>query len=170
LYQKILYWLYGRGDRRRALAFRDRFDGLLRETDSGHEAIFGEECWSILYELDEDFRGAIRHRERELELILNLWEVSEHSPAKDFVLSRYGTEDLCDRLDLLATLYHDVGDLDRAIVLLAESKRLCESTGSRFDGEDLLRQYLDEREPRFAKFVRKESPSLQKEPAHRSQV
>lgn len=154
LYRKIIYWLYGRGDLRRALDFRDRFEQLLWQIATSHDAIFGEECWSILSELEGNLRGAIRHREREIDLILRLWEVSEHSPAKDVALSRYGSDALCDRLDLLAMLYHDAGDLDRAIVLLVESKRLCESTGSSFGWEDLLQEYLDEREPRFAPLIK----------------
>lgn len=170
LYIKVIYWLYDRRDRRRALEFRDRFEELLRQIASSHEAIFGEECWSILCELDEDLRGAIRHREREIELILRLWEVSEHSPVKDVLLCGYGTSDLCDRLDLLAILYRDVGDLDRAIVLLVESKRLCESNGVTFDGEDLLHEYLDEREPRFARFMRADRRSIAREPPHRNLV
>jgi ATP/maltotriose-dependent transcriptional regulator MalT len=46
---------------------------------------------------------------------------------------------------LLATLYHDRGDLKRAIRTLEESERLCADHGIVFDGEDLLDEYSRER-------------------------
>src|SRR5262249_41037275 len=63
----------------------------------------------------------------------------------DAVLEDYGYGDLSDRLDLLATLYHDRGDLDRAISTLLESEELCKKHGVEFDGEDILREYLEEK-------------------------
>ncbi|HEX7449135.1 MAG TPA: hypothetical protein VF306_16395, partial [Pirellulales bacterium] len=59
-----------------------------------------------------------------------------------------GYEDLSDRLDLLAGLYHDNGDLDRAINALQESKQLCEQQCLEFDGGDMLDEYLVESEAR----------------------
>ena len=158
LYDKILYWLYDREDCCRAGEFRDRFEQLLKQHAADHEAIFGEECWSILFELDGDHHRAIQHREREIALIRRLREISKDSPleVKDYVLRAYRVENLCDRLELLSILYHDSGNLDRAIVLLAESKRLCEFAGLPFEGEDLLQEYLDERAPEFARLIPRE--------------
>jgi hypothetical protein len=156
LYDKMLYWLYGRGDRRRAAVFRDRFEQLLDQVAASHEAIFGEECWSILHELDGDYRRAIEHREREIGLIVKLREISKDTPSEAYVLRGYGIENLCDRLELLSILHHASGDLDRAIVVLAQSRRLAESADIPFEGEELLQEYLDEREPRFAQWNRKE--------------
>jgi hypothetical protein len=144
LYDKMLYWLYGRGDRCRAAEFRDRFEQLLDQVAPSHEAIFGEECWSILHELDGDYRRAIEHREREIGLIVKLREISKNTPSEAYVLRAYGIENLCDRLELLSILHHASGHLDRAIVVLAESRRLAESAGIPFEGEELLHEYLDE--------------------------
>jgi hypothetical protein len=59
--------------------------------------------------------------------------------------SEKGWGDLSDRLDLLATLYRASGDLDKALAVLEESKKLCGSHGVPFDGEDLLREYRKEK-------------------------
>jgi hypothetical protein len=56
-----------------------------------------------------------------------------------------GYADLSDRLDLLAVLYHDNGDTDKAMRTILESKRLCEKHGVEFDGEDILQEYLKEK-------------------------
>jgi hypothetical protein len=96
----------------------------------------------LVYEVEGNLLNAIKHRENEIRLIQRLHEISLHTPSKDFVLERYDYSDLSDRLDLLAVLYHEVGDLDKAISVLHESKRLCTSNRIRFDGEDLLHDYL----------------------------
>jgi hypothetical protein len=62
------------------------------------------------------------------------------------VLSRYGYDDLSDRLDLLAILYHDTGDLDRAIQTLRQTRQLCKRRGIVFDGLAILQEYLEEKE------------------------
>jgi tetratricopeptide (TPR) repeat protein len=157
LYHKILHWYYEKGDRGRALAYSARFETLLRKHAATHEAIFGEGCWSLLFELKGNLAKAIRHREREIELIHQLWEVSRDTPGAEFALTGYALEDLCDRLELLSLLYHDVGNLDRAIVLLVESKRLSESVGLPFSGENLLREYMDERDPLLARVLQTQS-------------
>jgi len=48
-------------------------------------------------------------------------------------------------LDLLAVLYHDNGDLDRAISTLQESKKLCQENGVAFDADHMLRDYMKEK-------------------------
>jgi hypothetical protein len=106
----------------------------------------GEAAWSLLYEVKRDLRRAIVCRESEIKLIHRLWEISPGTPREESVLKNYGPSDLSDRYDLLAILYHDVGDLDKAIAVLRESKNLCEFHGIRFDGQDLLGAYLAEKE------------------------
>ena len=151
LYHKILYWFYNRGVRRKAYEFRDRFAQVTKKLALQHpDGILIEECWAILNELDGNLASAIDHREREIELILRLWNVSINTPAREHALFGYGVDALCDRLELLSILYHDAGKLDRAIVHLVESQRLCQSAGIPFEGHDLLTDYLDEREPRLA--------------------
>jgi hypothetical protein len=103
--------------------------------------------------MDEDYHRAIQHKEKEIELILRLREISIDTPSEDYALQSYGIDNLCDRLELLAILYHDTGDLDHAIVLLAVSRRIAESAGFTFEGEDLLREYLDKRAPDLAKLI-----------------
>jgi tetratricopeptide (TPR) repeat protein len=148
LREKILHWFYGLQDRPRALKYSKRLEKLLRKASPDHQAILGEECWSLIYELKEDLVKAIRYREREIKLIKRLRTISRQSPSGDWVLQYYDVSDLSDRLDLLAILIHDSGDLDRAIEVLQESKRLCKSHDIPFDGADLLDDYLSEREKR----------------------
>ncbi len=145
LYDKLLYWLYQREDVRKARPYAKRLEQLLPKADPEQEAIFGAECWSLVYETKGNFRKAIEHRENEVRLMRRLHEISRTAPNKNLVLQFCGYDDLSDRLDLLATLYHDSGNLDKAIAVLGESKRLCEAHGIEFDGDDILQECLDEK-------------------------
>jgi hypothetical protein len=145
LYHKLLYWLYEREDRVHARAFAKRLGQLLSTSSPGHDAIFPEECWSLICEAKEDLAGAIKHRENEVRLMKLLHEISRRSPQHDDVFRLYGYDHLSDRLDLLAVLYHDSGHLDKAISTLHESRQLCEKHGVKFDGEDVLQEYLEEK-------------------------
>src|SRR5437016_1175652 len=118
LYHKVLYWFYPVRDRSKALRFCKRLKVLLAKVAANHEAVFGEECWSLLYEVKGDFAKAIKYRESEIKLIKHLWEISRGTPGEDIAFQQYDASDLSDRLDLLAILYHDAGDLDRAISVL----------------------------------------------------
>ena len=145
LYDKLLYWLYQRADGAKARPFAERLELLLPRAAPDHEAIFGEECWSLICETKGDLPKAIKYRENEVRLIRRLHELSRNAPHAELVLNDYGYDDLSDRLDLLATLYHDSGNLDKAMSILQESKRLCEAHGMKFDGDDILQEYLAEK-------------------------
>lgn len=152
LYDNLLYWLYEREEPNRARPFAERLARMLSEEAAGEEAIFPEGCWSLICEARRDIIGAIRHRENEIRLMERLHEISDNSPTREGILKIYGYDDLSDRLDLLALLYREAGNLDRAIEALEKSKRLCEMHGIRFDGEDILEECLEERlfqEPRL---------------------
>jgi hypothetical protein len=146
LYHKLLYWLYERQDRRRALPFADRLQRLLDKAPDSREAILGAECRALISELKGDLRRAIAHRENEVNRIKRLHEISRDLPNRDFVLKGYDYGALSDRLDLLAVLYHDNGELDRAIRTLEESRELCDANRIPFDGKDLLEDYRHEKE------------------------
>jgi hypothetical protein len=145
LYHKLLYWLYDRGDARRALPYADRLEKQLARVASGDEAIRVAECRSLVCEARGDLPGAIRHRENEVRLIPRLHEISANTPGWDLIRQHYDSSDLSDRLDLLAILYHDHGELDRGIDTLERSRQLCEAHGIPFGGRALLRDYLRER-------------------------
>lgn len=146
LYQKLIYWLYGRDDSGKAAPYAERLARLLPVVDPAHDAILGEECWSLIYQTRSDIPKAIAYRESEVRLMRRLHELcpDPESASDSFALQGRGYGDLSDRLDLLATLYRASGKLDRAITLLRESKRLCEEHGIAFDGGDLLDEYLTE--------------------------
>lgn len=145
LYQKLLYWLYDRDEAGKAAPYSARLERVLAVADPNHESILGEECWSLIYETRGDIAKAIDYRENEIRLMRRLHELTRDSATNSPALEGRGYDNLSDRLDLLATLYYEGGDLDKAISLLLESKELCESRGSRFDGEDLLEDYLREK-------------------------
>ena len=135
----LLHWFYGQADRKRAILFANLLADLLR--DAAEDSILTEECRALIAEVRGDLPKAIRHREKELRLIRRLQELSLGRPGEEFVLHRYGFDELSDRLDLLATLQHAVGKRDKAIALLEESQRLCAAHGFPFDGADLLEEY-----------------------------
>jgi hypothetical protein len=144
LRQKILYWFYGKANRRKALPLCARLQALLKRTPGARGAILAEECRSLICEVQGDLPKAIAHREREIAMMKRLIQISDKGPNRDYVLDGRDYPDLSDRHDLLAILYHDAGDLAKAIHVLKESRRLCQRHGIPFDGDDLLRDYLAE--------------------------
>ena len=145
LHDKLLYWLYQRADPKKARLYAPRLEQLLAAAAPDHDAILGEECWSLVYEAKGELAGAIESRKNEIRLIRRLHELSYGSPNEATALKDYDYADLSDRLDLLATLYHDHGDLDKAIATLRQSKKLCREHDLLFDAEDMLQNYLNEK-------------------------
>lgn len=144
LYGKLLYWLYRREDRRHALRFAPRLQRLVDRVDPAQDAIKAAECRSLLAEVRGDLLQATAQREKEIRLIKRLWAISAGKPGKDHPLQDYGPEDLSDRLDLLAILYHDAGKIQKAVATLYASQQLCAQYAVPFDAQDLLRDYLAE--------------------------
>jgi hypothetical protein len=71
-------------------------------------------------------------------------EISRNTAQQPDAFRLYGHDDLSDRLDLLVALYHHNDQLDKAIAMLQQSRHLCAKQGIAFDGDDLLRQYMEE--------------------------
>ena len=146
LYDKLLYWLYQQAaDAAKARPYAERLELLLPKATPKHEAIFGEECWSLVYEARNDLPKAIKHRENEIRLIRRVHEISRGTPQQDIIFRLHSYADLSDRLDLLAVLYYTNGNLDKMLGTIHESKRICEEHGVKFDGEDILQEYLEEK-------------------------
>jgi hypothetical protein len=140
LRHKVVYWLYECGERAHALKFANRLNALLRKADPDQEAILGTECRALLAEAQGDLRWAIDCREREIRQRKRLEHISADSPVKHF--DGYGYSDLSDRLDQLAILYHDAGNLEKAIATLRQPEQLCQQHGLPFEGAALLQEYL----------------------------
>jgi tetratricopeptide (TPR) repeat protein len=150
LYDKLLYWYYEQENPKEARPFALRLERLLKKASPHHETILGEECWSLVYELKGNYKKAIRYRENEIRLIERLQELARGKPNGQVVLRRYDYADLCDRLELLAVLYHRAGNLDKAVSVLQECEELSRRSKIAFDGEDILQAYLDEKTKREA--------------------
>jgi len=166
LYDKLLFWLYERDDRRKSRPICDRLEPLLKKVAAKGEAILGEECWSLVYEVRREFGKAIQHRRREIELITRLLRGAERAPNRESIFRLCDYSDLSDRYDLLAILYHDAGDLDRAIETLRESKRLCKKHRIEFDAQDILDDYLAEKPSRPMPLI--QSPTVESVSRQRS--
>jgi hypothetical protein len=133
-YHKILYWFYSRRNRGRASRFCRTLEPVLKRVASKHEAIRGEECWSLLYEVRGELDKAIWYRRNEIQLIRRLQRFKPR-------FEHYGPDDLADRLILLGILYKDANDTRRAIKALRDAKRISLRNRIRFDSLDLLRTY-----------------------------
>jgi tetratricopeptide (TPR) repeat protein len=152
LYDRLVTWLYERQDVRRALPIANRLERLLSRFNPKADNIFIEECRSLVCEAQGDLESAIRHRDNEIRLIHRLHKISRRTESEAYAFSQYDYADLSERLDILAMLYHGIGNFDKAISTLQESKRLCASHGIKFDGETLLRDYQSEkRAPRTSR-------------------
>src|SRR5262249_14653990 len=144
LYDSLVYWLYEREDARRARPFAHRLQQWLAKKGTQAGTIFAEECRSLIHEAKGDLKKAIKHREKEIRLIRRLHARARGTAQEDFVFQQYSYADLKDGLEILAMLYHDVGDLAKAVAALHESKQLCENHGIEFDSEALLQDYENE--------------------------
>jgi hypothetical protein len=114
-----------------------------------------EEIRSLIAESRGDFAQAARSREAEIRKILQLHTLSVNTPGWEYVARQYDFSDVSDRLDLLAILYDELGDLDRAIATLRESKQYCESHEAPFDGQGLLDELEQAREKQAARSPRR---------------
>jgi tetratricopeptide (TPR) repeat protein len=142
LYHQLLYWYYDRENLPKARPVARRLERLLSEVNS--QTILGESAWSLVLESKGDLPGAIQHRQNEIGLMRRLLQISAKASDPKAVLKHYDFADLSDRLDLLAILYHDAGNLEQAIKVLRQSKSFCENHGIPFDGNNLLQDYLAE--------------------------
>ncbi len=143
LYQELLHWFYEKANRERAQKVARRLEAALAARPDVADSIRGEEIRSLLAELRGDLTEAIRSRESEIRKIFELHSLARDTPGWDYVRRQYDYGDVSDRLDLLAALYADQGDLDRAIATLQESKQFSEAHQIPFDGQDLLDEFTD---------------------------
>ncbi len=149
LYDKIVFWFYGR--QRRAYVhhrFCQNFERLLKKLCPDPSAIRGEECWALLHEVREEWERATEHRENEIRLIKKLQQAAERETdetLRNALLQGYDISDLSDRMDLLSLAYRHMGEPDKAMEILCESRRLCDENGLEFDGQDILDDILSEK-------------------------
>ena len=141
LYLDFTRFLYEETDLEKA---REVANKLQRELDSRPDladSIRGHEIHSLLAELEGNLPEAIRWRESEIRKILELHSIAWGKPAWRYVLRQYDHSDVSDRLDLLAGLYAELGEFERALATLAESKDYCNSHDIAFDGQDLVDEF-----------------------------
>jgi hypothetical protein len=134
LHGHMLYSLMERCDRARAARFSGRLGSLLAEHDPACEAILGAACRALIAEAAGDLWTAIRARERELELIDKF--AKSGAPAE----VQYAADEVSDRMDLLAGLYWESGNLSKAEEILRASKQFCALHRIAFDGQEMLRE------------------------------
>ncbi len=145
LYASLIDVFYDKTDRERARQIATKLQRILDNRPDVADSIRGEEIRSLIAELNGNLQEAIRRRECEIRRILELHSLACGKPGWAYVLRQYDYGDVSDRLDLLASLYFSVGDWDRAIATLRESKAYCEGHGIAFDGQDLLDEFEQER-------------------------
>ncbi len=140
LYLAFVKQFYDKGDRARAKILALRLEKLLATSREFSDSIRGEEVRSLIAELRGDLVEAIHSREAEIRKILELHALTVNTPTWEYVSRQYDYSDVSDRLDLLAILYDQQGELDRAIRVLMESRGYCEAHRIRFDGQALLKE------------------------------
>ncbi len=144
LYHKVLLWFYEHGDRRRTRPFAERLAKAIEQNPAYRGTIFAEECWSLIFESRGDLDKAIKYRRQEIEKIRRLHEITLDTPQRASILKHYDFQDLADRLDLLALLYQEQGNLAKAREVLHESRALARRHRFPFDGKDILREVEEE--------------------------
>jgi hypothetical protein len=143
LYAKLLK-RWGEGtDRASSAPIVAELEAALDASSEFAESIRGEEVRSLIAEVRGDLPAAIHSREAEIRKILQLHALSIGTPTWKYVAKQYDFGDVSDRLDLLAILYDQIGEVNRAIAILRESKQYCASHQIEFDGQDLLDELLE---------------------------
>lgn len=145
LYSSLINAFYDREDRERARKIAAKLEDVLNNRRDVADSIRGEEIRSLIAELNGNLQEAIRRRECEIRKILELHSLGWGKPSWAYVFRQYDYSDVSDRLDLLASLYAKVGDWERAIATLRESRTYCAGHGIPFDGQDLLDEFEQER-------------------------
>ncbi len=143
VYQKLVYWHCRDASGVLARRYAARLKKLLPRDEAVPGSIFGEECWSLVFEVEGDIHQAIRHRENGIRLIRRLHAITTKEQW-DLVSKFYGYDDLSDRLVILADLYDQMGQPDRALRILRESKALCSRHGIPFEGQDIVDELLND--------------------------
>jgi hypothetical protein len=141
LYHALLHAFYEDEDKQRARPIASRLVLLLANNPEVAESIRGQEIQSIIADLQGNLEEAIRHRRSEIGKIQALHRATWGTSAWDYAFRQYDYGDLSDRLDLLAILYADQGEWERAVETLEESRRFCEANNIEFDGRDLLEEF-----------------------------
>jgi hypothetical protein len=159
LYLDLLEALYERNDIVDSKRFADRLESLVVTDASFAGSIFLDEIRSLIAEARGDLGEAIRCREREIRKLFELHTLSVGTPGQDYVLREYDHSDVSDRLDILASLYAEQGDLGQAIETLKDSKRYCAAHEIPFDGEEMLTELEKERASSFVRNGRRQKQS-----------
>jgi hypothetical protein len=138
LHLELLTALYEDEDIERARSIGDRLEVLLSKNAKFAGSILIDEIHSLIAESRGDWGEAIRCREREIRKILELHNLATTKQDRPYVLGQYDHSDVSDRLDLLAMLYADQGDLGQAVETLKDSRSYCSAHDVSFDGHELL--------------------------------
>ena len=155
IYLEFLKRFYEDGDRALARKLVPRLEEALASCPDDAASIRADEIRSLLAEFRGNFAEAVRCRETEIRKILELHSLVVNTPSWDYVSRRYDFSDVSDRLDLLALLYDKLGELDRAIATLLESKNYCQSHKIPFDGQDVLDELEEALSQEAAKKLRR---------------
>jgi hypothetical protein len=138
LYLDLITRFYEEEDLERARKAAGLIEKLLDGSPPLAGSIRGEEVRSLIAELRGNLSEAIQSREAEIRKILELHTLAANTANWKTVSKQYDFSDVSDRLDLLAGLYDGLGQKDRAIAVLLESKAYCAAHGIPFDSEDML--------------------------------
>ena len=141
LHLELLRLYYDEGERNHTRDVADRLEAALLRLPETDDSIFAEEVRSLVAEVRGDLAEAIHSREGEVRKILELHSMTRGTPNWHYALRQYGYGDVSDRLDLLAILHAERGDLRRAVATLRESRAYCQSHQVAFDGKSLLAEY-----------------------------
>lgn len=142
LYYEIIDWWYGnkKGWEKYVPKHIKRLKSLLRKVAFKHEAIRGEECWSLIYEFEGDLQKAILYRESEIHLMKKLLKLPESKTIKDIIYY----SDVHDRLILLALLYDKLDNGKKALKALEEAKKIAKKNNFKFEAQDLMNEIQNE--------------------------
>lgn len=115
LCDKLMYYLHFRREKYKGKRFITRLRNLLVSVKHSGDAIIGETASALIYEYDGKWNLAVVHREREIDLILKLYNsftADQSNEIRNFALEKYQQKDVLSRFRSLKKTYETNADKD----------------------------------------------------------
>jgi len=131
LYHRLLDLFYSQESKARAVPVAFRLLRMLDKLDPNSDTLLTLAARAVIAELDGDLTEAIHYRQREL-AVMDQLIAKRQLEAADLTYADYA-----DRLDLIANLALELGDLEAAEMAIERSVAFCRKHRVKFDGADI---------------------------------
>jgi tetratricopeptide (TPR) repeat protein len=137
LNEKMDYWFTYRQDKEKAKQFYEKLKKIVLENDEQKESILGVDSLLMLARFEGNIEKEIYYNKLSINLVTKLLNLGE-------AVDPYTWEDVLDSMELLATLYEENGQRDKALAIVEECFELSKKHNLHFDEEGLKKTILED--------------------------